>query len=75
MTKPTERQQKIIDAMRNGSSLILRKSIHPWATLSHTVHNLRIRADDPWNMKRKGLIEVSREVWNFTEYKLKEEIK
>lgn len=72
MTKPTKRQQKILDAMRNGSRLILTHGINPWASLSPAIANLRIRANDPWNMERKGLIEVSRQEWNFTEYKIKE---
>lgn len=75
MTKPTERQQKIFEAMRNGAKLVLLHGLNPSVFLSPSIKGVKVLANDPWNMERKGLIKVSRQEWNSTEYKVKEELK
>ena len=72
MAKPTDRQSKILQAMREGSSLTLIHGINPSAYLWPTPNGLRVRADDPYHMERKGLIEQESREWNFTKYRIAE---
>lgn len=74
MAKPTPRQMKIVEAMRGGARLRLWHGFNPYAMLEPTC-GVRVMVNDPFNMKRKGIIQIVDSSERITHYELTEEWK
>lgn len=76
MSKPTARQMKIIEAMRDGGKLLLWHGFNPYASMNGLGKSgIKVTTNDPFNLERKGIVKASERDWNFTEYILTEKWK
>lgn len=57
MQKPTPTQQRILNAMLSGHTLVYDKYLAQLLLITPSNYPKRIRADQAFHMQRKGLIE------------------